>query len=88
MQHYPLCYVREFFHKNLRPFSENTNTGSTEPARKKEQEQDSFPQQETEREHGDCYLSVLMDNALTKQAAHFPKSIDCFQVRYYYMLLL
>lgn len=38
--------------------SENTNTGSSGPAREKEQEQDLFPQQEAENEHGDCYLPV------------------------------
>lgn len=52
--------------------SENTNTGSAGPARKKEQEQESFLQQQTENKHGDCYFSVLTDNALTEQAAHFP----------------
>lgn len=55
---------------------------------KKEQEQDSFLQEETENEHGDCSLSILMGNAVTKQAVHFPKTIECFQVKYYYMSLL
>lgn len=89
-QNYPLCCVTDFLITISIPSqagSASTNTGTSGPAREKEQEQDLFPQQEAENEHGDCYLPVLMDNALTRQA-HFPKSIDCFQVRCHYMSLL